>query len=190
MKKFLLPLLFLSGAFLAQAQSVQTSCPASGTTTSPTICLTWTNSAMASAITPATGTETAGPGTAEIWYCVGASACTSATFPPSTSDTPPSGSAWTLAGSVPQTTSAGTAALSGLTYGALYQVAVRNTWNGVSGFGAFSSLGTNSVTSTTGFSIPAAPPVITLPGAPSTPSGTITIPNATVTITVTGTTAQ
>ena len=130
--KLILALAFLLGTAQAQTCSVS----------SPCVKLTWTNSSMsATVVSSPGGIQTSGPGTAEVWACIGNGSCTVALMPPAGSVTPPSGSAWSLAGTVAQTSSAGTATAP-VIYGTLMNYAVRNLWTGGTTQGPFSAIAT------------------------------------------------
>jgi hypothetical protein len=146
MKKiFAIVVLVLAFAAIAPAQtSLQTACQAPTAATTPCVNATWTNSSMAAAVTTnASGQETSGPGTAEIWGCVGTATstqCTPAMMPAVASETPAQGSAWVLLGTIAQTQAAGSAGVANLNWGTMYQIAVRNLWTASGGPGAFSNV--------------------------------------------------
>lgn len=124
------------------APSVSTTIPVAFAAGTPAIAVTVTNASMAATQTNTNGIETGGPGTTELWYCVGSASspqCAAGMLPPQSSDTPPQNSGWILAGSVAQNTSSVTAAILNVSFGNLYQIAARSQWTAGGGFGAFPS---------------------------------------------------
>lgn len=140
MKKLLTLALFVFAA-LAQAQvGVTTTIPAPFSAGTPAVEQAWTQPSASTTVTTANGVQTSGPVTTEFWYCNGAltsAQCAASMLPPATSDTPPSGSAWVLAGSIQQTTPGVTVAVTNLQFSNAYVFAARSEFTAGGGFGPF-----------------------------------------------------
>lgn len=133
---------------------------------SPCVQLSWTNSAMAASITTdGSGNQTAGPGSAVIWGCMGSatscsqSALTSAMSGQSATVLCPTNSSVWKCNSMPQTV-ASAVYNDPQPYSSLMNYSVQNVWN--------SGGGVSAGTSILVFQMPTPPP--TAPPTPTTPT--------------------
>lgn len=143
------PIATLQAASVAAPTPAPASCPAS-----PCLQMTWMETSASATVTPTTGAETSGPGTAIMAYCIG-SATGCGVSPADTTGV----NGWTLY-SVAQTSPNGIGIIPGLVAGQLVNVVVQFQWTG----GAASAWSAP-------FQITVAAPAPVIPKTPSTPTG-------------------
>jgi hypothetical protein len=138
-----LALALLALGLVAHAQvAVTTTIPAPFAAGTPAVEQAWTQPSAGATAVSANGVQTSGPVTTEFWYCNGgltSAQCAASMLPPATSDTPPQGSAWVLAGSIQQTTPGITVAVTNLQFSNGYVFAARSEFTAGGGFGPFPS---------------------------------------------------
>jgi hypothetical protein len=162
MKKILLVMLMIVGASVhARAQ-----CSVS----SPCFDLSWSNASMAATVaTSAAGVETAGPGTAAVYRCIGAAGvCSAASLAASgcSSGTCVAGSPWSiLSNTIAQVAPAATYRDPAIGYNETLNYAVTDTWTGAQGGVASSYSGIFQ------YAVGTAPSAA--PATPGTPTGVL-----------------